>query len=97
MGRIHSNGKGISGRSLPWKRTAPAWARQPGFADDTVQQICNLSKKGLTPSQIGVILRDSHGVGQTRLVTGNKIVRILKANGTRKHVILSKNDDIVFV
>merc|ERR1712179_17360 len=40
-----------------------------------------LAKKGLTPSQIGVILRDSHGVAQVRFVTGNKILRILKAKG----------------
>lgn len=90
MGRIHSNGKGVSGRALPWKRTAPSWTRTT--ADETVQQICSLSKKGLTPSQIGVILRDSHGVGQTRAVTGNKVLRILKANGTfftsyRSHLI----------
>jgi ribosomal protein S15P/S13E len=30
---------------------------------------------------IGVILRDSHGVAQVRFVTGNKILRILKAKG----------------
>ena len=29
----------------------------------------------------GVILRDSHGVAQVRYVTGNKILRILKAKG----------------
>jgi len=29
----------------------------------------------------GVILRDSHGVAQVRFVTGNKILRILKAKG----------------
>lgn len=29
----------------------------------------------------GVILRDSHGVAQVRWVTGNKILRILKAKG----------------
>merc|ERR1712203_689298 len=39
------------------------------------------SPKGLTPSQIGVILRDSHGVAQVRHVTGNKILRILKSKG----------------
>jgi small subunit ribosomal protein S13e len=27
-----------------------------------VKEIYKLAKKGLTPSQIGVILRDSHGV-----------------------------------
>ncbi|TRY61669.1 hypothetical protein TCAL_14984 [Tigriopus californicus] len=46
-----------------------------------MEQIQKLAKKGLTPSQIGVILRDSHGVAQVRFVTGNKILRILKAQG----------------
>ncbi|KAF7763696.1 hypothetical protein Agabi119p4_8233 [Agaricus bisporus var. burnettii] len=36
---------------------------------------------GLTPSQIGVTLRDSHGIPQVRFVTGNKILRILKSQG----------------
>jgi hypothetical protein len=40
-----------------------------------------LARKGLTPSQIGVTLRDSHGIPQVRFVTGNKILRILKSNG----------------
>lgn len=43
--------------------------------------VCKLAKKGLTPSQIGVILRDSHGVAQVKSVTGNKILRLLKKNG----------------
>lgn len=30
---------------------------------------------------IGVILRDSHGIAQVRFVTGNKILRVLKAKG----------------
>ncbi|XP_050946566.1 40S ribosomal protein S13-like [Cucumis melo] len=30
---------------------------------------------------IGVILRDSHGTAQVKSVTGNKILRILKAHG----------------
>jgi len=40
-----------------------------------------LAKKGLTPSQIGVILRDSHGIAQVKSVTGNKILRLLKKEG----------------
>ena len=35
----------------------------------------------MSPSQIGVILRDSHGIAQVKSVTGNKILRILKAHG----------------
>merc|ERR1712044_13006 len=49
--------------------------------DEVKEHIFKLAKKGLTPSQIGVILRDSHGVAQVRFVTGNKILRILKAKG----------------
>lgn len=45
------------------------------------ETICKFAKKGLTPSQIGVILRDSHGIAQVKAVTGNKILRILKAHG----------------
>lgn len=34
----------------------------------------------------GVILRDSHGVAQVRHVTGNKILRILKAQGLAPNI-----------
>lgn len=30
---------------------------------------------------LGVILRDSHGVAQVRFVTGNQILRLMKAMG----------------
>lgn len=43
--------------------------------------ICKFSKKGLTPSQIGVLLRDNHGVAQVGTVTGSKVLRILKGHG----------------
>jgi predicted aconitase len=49
--------------------------------EEVVEMIARLAKKGMTPSQIGVILRDSHGVAQVKNVTGNKILRILKSNG----------------
>lgn len=49
--------------------------------EDVCQQIFKLARKGLTPSQIGVQLRDSQGIAQVRFVTGNKILRILKSEG----------------
>merc|ERR1712140_166807 len=72
-------GKGISGSALPYRPTVPNWLKLT--KDDVEDQIVKLAKKGMTPSQIGVILRDSHGVAQVRFVTGNKILRILKAKG----------------
>ena len=68
MGRLHSKGKGISASALPYSRTAPAWLKTT--PDQVVDQICKLAKKGATPSQIGVVLRDSHGVAQVKIVTG---------------------------
>ena len=79
MGRMHNPGKGISQSALPYRRSVPTWLKLT--SEDVIEQIVRLAKKGLRPSQIGVILRDSHGVAQVRRVTGNKIVRILKSKG----------------
>lgn len=97
MGRLHSNGKGISASAIPYSHTPPAWLKTT--PEQVVDQICKLAKKGATPSQIGVVLRDSHGIAQVKVVTGmcclytdlealeanpgsgNKILRILKSNG----------------
>eukprot|EP00291_Cryptomonas_curvata_P015098 CAMPEP_0172154694 /NCGR_PEP_ID=MMETSP1050-20130122/2182_1 /TAXON_ID=233186 /ORGANISM="Cryptomonas curvata, Strain CCAP979/52" /LENGTH=139 /DNA_ID=CAMNT_0012823449 /DNA_START=35 /DNA_END=451 /DNA_ORIENTATION=- len=79
MGRMHSKGKGISRSARPYRRSAPSWLKVT--ATQVIDQIVKSAKKGLTPSQIGVILRDSHGIAQVKSVTGNKILRILKTQG----------------
>ena len=79
MGRMHNPGKGISRSALPYRRSVPSWIKMS--SGDVEEHIVKLARKGLRPSQIGVILRDSHGVAQVRRVTGNKIVRILKSKG----------------
>jgi hypothetical protein len=65
--------------ALPYRRAPPTWLKTTPH--DVVDQIQKLARKGLTPSQIGVTLRDSHGIPQVRFVTGNKILRILKGQG----------------
>ncbi len=76
---MHSAGKGISGSSIPYSRRAPTWLKTS--SQEAAELICKLAKKGLAPSQVGAILRDSHGIGQIKTITGAKIVRILRANG----------------
>ena len=71
--------KGISDSALPYRRSPPAWLKVS--PTEVSESVCKLAKKGHTPSQIGVILRDLHGIAQTKNVTGNKILRILKASG----------------
>eukprot|EP00957_Ditylum_brightwellii_P108775 8297598-Ditylum_brightwellii.AAC.1 len=84
MGRLHAPGKGISKSALPYKRSPPSWLKVSPA--DVEEHVCKLAKKGLTPSQIGVILRDSNGIAQVVSVTGHKIVRILKAHGLAPEV-----------
>ena len=79
MGRMHTPGKGMSRRALPYKRSPPSWLKVS--ASEVTDTINKLARKGNTPSQIGVILRDSHGVAQVSSVTGSKVLRILKAHG----------------
>ena len=76
MGRMYGPGKGMSSTTLPYKRRAPSWIKLK--PEDLSEQICKLAKKGMTPSSIGVTLRDSFGVPQVKMITDNKILRILK-------------------
>jgi hypothetical protein len=46
---------------------------------------------GLTPSQIGVLLRDQYGIPQVRFLTGRKILRVLKKNGISMSVVNRTN------
>ena len=57
---MKGKGKGISSSALPYKRKAPKWVTlSPSAVSDI---IVKLAKKGLSPSQIGVLLRDQHGI-----------------------------------
>ncbi|KAA6365192.1 MAG: putative 40S ribosomal protein S13 [Streblomastix strix] len=79
MGRMHNPGKGISSSAIPYSRTAHSW--NTTTAKEVSELVCKLARKGLMPSQIGLILRDSSGIPMVKPVTGTKIIRILKANG----------------
>lgn len=79
MGRVYGNGKGISDSALPYRRTPPSWLNVDKV--DIEEQICKLAKRGQTPSQIGVYLRDAMGIAQVKSVLNHKMFRILKKNG----------------
>ena len=78
MGRMYGKGKGMASSALPYRRRPPTWLKMK--PEDVTDHICKLAKKGLTPSAIGVTLRDSFGIPQVENVTGNKILRLLKLN-----------------
>ena len=81
MGRIQSKGKGkgISSTVTPFKRRCARWvAHTPRSISEL---IVTMAKKGMSPSQIGVAIRDREAVPSIKLLTGQKIVRLLKKNG----------------
>ena len=71
--------KGIATSAIPYNRNAPRWNTLT--TPEVSEMIIKLAKKGLMPSQIGVILRDQNGIPLVKSITGTKIIRILKANG----------------
>lgn len=86
LSSMHSKGKGMSASALPYRRSQPSWSK--ATPEEVCDQIFKLARRGLSPSQIGVILRDSQGIPQVKSVTGNKILRILKTNGKSCFVLL---------
>jgi small subunit ribosomal protein S13e len=79
MGRMHCPGKGKSRSSLPYNRNAPSWVKMK--QDDIEKDIQKFAKKGLTPSKIGITLRDQSGVPRVKFIGGETINRILKKQG----------------
>ena len=76
MGRMYGNGKGIAKSCMPYKKRAPRWLNID--STEIIKQIEALAKKGYKPSQIGLILRDNFAIPQSSLITGGKILRVLR-------------------
>ncbi len=74
MARIHARRRGRSGSSPQIRDKNPSWALKP---KDVENKIVELSSEGNTTSQIGIVLRDMHGVPSVKLATGKSISKIL--------------------
>jgi len=76
MARMHARRRGKSESVRPFRKEAPPWANTDVSAIEKI--IVDLRKEGLSTSQIGLILRDRHGVPDVKLITGKRISQILK-------------------
>lgn len=56
----------------------PEWVVQS--PDEIEELILKLKKEGNSPSKIGIILRDQHGIPSVKAATDKKITQILKEN-----------------
>ena len=79
MARMHARKKGRSGSSRPLHVKTPEWI--PLGPDEVKSLVVELSQEGMTTSQIGIQLRDVHGVPSVKVVTGTKVTAILTEAG----------------
>ena len=71
--------KGQSHQTRPVSKRSPSWCR---YAFEEVESlVIKLAKEGNSPSKIGAILRDRHGIPLTKPIAGKSITQILKDQG----------------
>nr|AOZ56147.1 ribosomal protein S15P/S13E [uncultured korarchaeote] len=76
---MHSRKKGKSHSNRPPHPVKPSWVKMS--PKEVEELVVNLARKGVPPSKIGVILRDTYGIPLVKLVTGKKINKILEDAG----------------
>ena len=76
MARMHSRDRGKAGSTRPIRKKSPSWVRYN--AKETEMLIIKLAKDGNTPSKIGLILRDTYGVPDIKLLVGKRVTAILE-------------------
>lgn len=78
MGRLHSHRHGKSHSIRPVTASVPSWITQS--PKEIEELIVRYSKEGMTPSQIGIKLRDQHAIPLIRPITKKTMGQILKEN-----------------
>lgn len=81
MGRVHSHRHGKSHSTRPITQTAAPWISQD--PSQIEELIVKYAKEGLSPSQIGIKLRDQHAIPLTKSVTKKSVTKILEENKVR--------------
>ncbi|PHP45138.1 30S ribosomal protein S15 [Methanosarcinales archaeon ex4572_44] len=84
MAKMHTRRKGVSGPTHPVKSNSPEWCSLD--TDDLSGIVVDLAKQGRSSSAIGMILRDTYGVADSRLITGKRITDVMEENGVGSKV-----------
>ncbi len=81
---MHSSKKGRASSRRPMVTASPSWVQvQKKEAEDLIVQ---MGKMGRQASQIGLALRDQHGIPNVRLLTGKSILQILAEAGIKPQI-----------
>ena len=80
---MHSRAKGKSSSKKPLKKI-PTWA--PYKEKEVEKLVVKYAKAGRTSSEIGLILRDVHGVNSVKALTSKNITQLLQENHLHKEL-----------
>ncbi len=81
MGRMHTHRHGKSHSIRPATLRAPSWiTHSPAEIEELVVKY---SKDGLTPSQIGIKLRDQHSIPLVKPIIKKSMGKILEEHGLK--------------
>ena len=78
MARIHVHTHGKSHSTRPRVKSSPSWLTQSRYQVSSL--VVRLSNDGLSPSEIGVRLRDEHGIPLVEPVLGKSLSEVLAEN-----------------
>ena len=84
MARMHAPTHGKSHSTRPTSRNTPVWLTQS--QGDVFSLVVQLSKEGLTSSEIGVRLRDEYGIPLVKPILGKNIAEILDENNIKREM-----------
>jgi len=78
MARMHSRKRGKSGRKRPKAKTSPEWADMDKAKLE--EMILKMAKEGVSPSKIGLVLRDKYSIPEVKPILGMSMTAYLKKN-----------------
>ena len=84
MGRMHTHRHGKSHSIRPATVRSPSWVSQD--SKQIEELVVKYAKEGLTPSQIGIKLRDQHAVPLVKPVTKKTLMQILEENKLKPEI-----------
>lgn len=81
MARIHVHTHGKSHSTRPTSKNPPSWLNQS--RDQVTALVVRLSKDGMSPSEIGLKLRDEHGIPLVKPIVGKSMTKVLADNNIK--------------
>ena len=81
MARIHVHTHGKSHSTRPTSKSSPTWLNQS--RDQVSSLVVKFSRDGLSPSEIGLKLRDEYGIPLVKPVLGKSLTGLLAENNIK--------------